>query len=767
MEPFNLTPSPALLDLLGKIPFKGWQCVAELIDNSIDAVINHSSKLKDFQKVISVFVPTKGKITENEPLIIEDWGIGMTDQQLENAVKAGFSSKNTNSNLGLFGMGFNVATSRLANTVQVWTATEGMEKEVGVCIDLREMKKTGSFHRPKMEREKRADKKSGTRIEIYDYKPEATNLLQAKQITRELNRAYSERIFFEYGIIINVNGEELTPFKFCIWDKKRSVKHKYDEVPAYIEIDEHLKEEMFCENCFSWLGDAVDTPVKIECEHCHTIGRIVRKDIYITGWVGIQRYSDLDHYGIDISRNGRILSKLDKSFFSWDDERGKNDALGRFTPEYPRTTSYAGGRIVGQIEVNFVIPKYTKDDFERDDKNWRRVVNFLRGEMPLQPDLASSFGYKIPNKSPIGRLFSAYQKIKEPGAKTLCFAREDGNVDHTTPKNWAFKFYEGDPEFQDDTKWWEAVTKADLKQTPSTFNPLNPTGKMLQSGVSNTNSIGIVKPPQVPEKYPGKKLLKKTLRFDLEKILGEKPIDLTLIDYYPENDLNVPIIFETQGSMWKFNVYLNNSHAMFRDFADGYEDLIYMETASIYAQAKNKLDEWTVTRIYYELKSKYALETMLSVPNLVSKASKLMRDIQNKLVLGEGIQLLRRPSLNASEEATIKKKFLDLEGTSITDMNIFLSNTKFLKYLDLIYIFKFVEEFPDVIYDGKIFKLPYAELDEESKQHQTKKYTGYFSDVRWFLNDLSKEGDEAVKKLKQQIIRNRYSIEILDGSINK
>jgi len=765
MEQFNLTPSPALLDLLGKIPFKGWQCVAELIDNSIDAIINNNSKLKDFQKVISIYVPTKGKIAENQPLVVEDWGIGMTEEQLENAVKAGFSSKNTGSNLGLFGMGFNVATSRLANTVQVWTATADMKNEVGVCIDLREMKKSGSFHRPKMEREKRADKKSGTRIEIYDYKPEATNLLQAKQITRELNRAYSERIFSEYEIKINVNGEELTPFKFCIWDKKRSVKHKYDEVPAYIEIDEHLKVEMFCENCFSWLGDAVDTPVNIECEHCHTTGRIVKKDIYITGWVGIQRYSDSDHYGIDISRNGRILSKLDKSFFSWDNENGKDDS--RFNPEYPRDTTYAGGRIVGQLEVNFVIPKYTKDDFERDDKNWKRVVNFIRGEMPLQPDLASSFGYKQSNRSPIGRLFNAYRKINQPGSKTLVFAKEDGSCDHVTSRNWATYFFDGNPDYQDDTKWWEAVTKADLKETPSTFNPLNPTGKGIQSGTTGVKPAGFVKQPPAPEKYPGRKLFKKTLHFDLEKLIGEKPIELTLIDYYPDNDLNIPIIFETQGSMWKFNVYLNNSHAMFRDFADGFEDLIYMETASIYAQAKNKLDEWTVTRIYYELKSKYALETMLSVPNLVTKASKLMRDIQNKLVTGEGIQLPRKPNLQPDEEAAIKKKYLDLDGKNISDLKTFLSNTKFLKYLDLNYIFKFVEEFPDVIYDGQIFNLPYTELDDESKQHQTKKYAGYFSDIRWFMNDLSKEGDEAVKKLKQQIIRNRYSIEILDGSINK
>ena len=62
MEKFNLTPSPALLDLLGKIPFKGWQCAAELIDNSIDAIINHTDKLQDYQRVIAVFIPKKNRI---------------------------------------------------------------------------------------------------------------------------------------------------------------------------------------------------------------------------------------------------------------------------------------------------------------------------------------------------------------------------------------------------------------------------------------------------------------------------------------------------------------------------------------------------------------------------------------------------------------------------------------------------------------------------------------------------------------------------------
>lgn len=67
---------------------------------------------------------------------------------------------------------------------------------------------------------------------------------------------------------------------------------------------------------------------------------------------------------------------------------------------------------MGQIEANFLMPKYTKDDFDTDDKNWKQAVKFLRGEMPLQTDLGESlFGYKGVNRSPIGKLFRAYGRL--------------------------------------------------------------------------------------------------------------------------------------------------------------------------------------------------------------------------------------------------------------------------------------------------------------------------------------------------------------------
>ena len=410
------------------------------------------------------------------------------------------------------------------------------------------------------------------------------------------------------------------------------------------------------------------------------------------------------------------------------------------------------------------MPKYTKDDFDTDDKNWKQAVKFLRGEMPLQTDLGESlFGYKGVNRSPIGKLFRAYRRISPPGPKTLIFAKADGSADYVTQKAWAYKFYSEEPEFVDERTWWEYISKTELKESPTpVINPLNP--------FYNRSSQPIIAPNQQPlaqpqEKFPGKKIHKKSIRFDIEKLIGEKPYELTLIDYYPDVEMNMPIIFDPQG-MGKFNVYLNNNHPMFRDFADGYEDLIYMEVAAKYASLK-KPEEWPISKVYYELKSRYAAETMLSVPNLISKANGLLRDIQNKLVKGEGIQLSRKASISEQERKDLFKNFLDLEGKKINDLDLFLLNTKFLKYLELNYLFKFIEDYPEIVFDGNIFALPYAELDEESKDYQLKKYLGYFHDVSWFINDLSKQGDDAIKKLKQQIIRNRFSIEILYGSFSK
>ena len=302
---------------------------------------------------------------------------------------------------------------------------------------------------------------------------------------------------------------------------------------------------------------------------------------------------------------------------------------------------------------------------------------------------------------------------------------------------------------------------AELKEPQGTYNPLNPLADKGKRRVEDSTSH------PVADKYPGKKFwTKKPLHLDLEKLLGEKPIDLTLIDYYPANDQAKPIIIETQGGVGKFNVYLNYNHAIFRDFHDGYEDLIYMEAASIFFNLLLDRTSWTLTRIYYELKTKYASETMLSVTSLVSKANNLMRDIQNKLVTGEGMELGRTPILTEAEQKMIKGKYLEQEKRAINNIQPLLKDSRFLNYLDLLYLFKFIKEHPEIVFDGKILDLPYLDIEDEEIRHEEFiKYMGYFNDVRWFMLVLQNQGDEAIKKMKSLILHvNKFESEIVEES---
>ena len=48
----SLEPDPRILEALGQIALKGWQCIAELIDNSIDGIM--SKERNEEQNIIEI-----------------------------------------------------------------------------------------------------------------------------------------------------------------------------------------------------------------------------------------------------------------------------------------------------------------------------------------------------------------------------------------------------------------------------------------------------------------------------------------------------------------------------------------------------------------------------------------------------------------------------------------------------------------------------------------------------------------------------------------
>ena len=69
----NITPGASVLKTIGNLPLKGWECVAELIDNSLDGLIDTNNNL---DKSINVYIPTQTEITKNlKPLSIMDFKV--------------------------------------------------------------------------------------------------------------------------------------------------------------------------------------------------------------------------------------------------------------------------------------------------------------------------------------------------------------------------------------------------------------------------------------------------------------------------------------------------------------------------------------------------------------------------------------------------------------------------------------------------------------------------------------------------------------------
>src|SRR2546427_292077 len=119
LREFDLQPHPRILPMLGEINLSQWRCIAELIDNSIDAFLTAARGGASLQSPeVHVSLPTTDSASAK--ITVRDNASGMDAITLENAVRAGWTGNDPVSNLGMFGMGFNIATARLGTLTRVW-----------------------------------------------------------------------------------------------------------------------------------------------------------------------------------------------------------------------------------------------------------------------------------------------------------------------------------------------------------------------------------------------------------------------------------------------------------------------------------------------------------------------------------------------------------------------------------------------------------------------------------------------------------------------
>jgi hypothetical protein len=312
IEEFNLVPSPRVLPMLGEINLEQWRCIGELVDNSVDGFLHASRRGEEIsRRTVNVVLPSADR--DDAIIQVIDNGPGMTAADLGRAVRAGWSGNNPTDNLGLFGMGFNIATARLGQLTEVWTTRKGDTEWHGLEIDFDKLQRQGNFRTPHLTEPKADRAVHGTRIVIRRLKPAQRQWLargaNQNQVRNRLSQAYSAMLIaggkpIEFSLFVGTQG--IQPRKFCLWDESRSVElPDLGEVSAVQSFNYPLAERYHCSACMNWFP-APEGAVQ-QCPICEAAGTVQRRSRRIHGWIGLQRYADTADFGFDFVRNGRKI----------------------------------------------------------------------------------------------------------------------------------------------------------------------------------------------------------------------------------------------------------------------------------------------------------------------------------------------------------------------------------------------------------------------------------------------------------------------------
>ena len=765
----DITPNPRILRVLGEIPFQPWQCVAELVDNSLDAFAKSRREGKSVEgSRIDILWSDDNVAASERVLEVVDNGQGMELESITNAVKAGYTSNDPSSSLGLFGMGFNIATAKLGETTELLSARAGDDAWTGVEIDFDTLVKRHAFIVPVVRQAKTETEQSGTKVQVSRLKEGVYRHLRdrGRDLKRTLEDVYAP-ILREGTVSIFINGMVLNPRPYCIWRETRSVARRKERIPAYVRIDRDLGSALFDEERNQYLSGALEADYRArkEAGEDFPLG-IIERPRRLRGWIGIQRYADPNNFGLDFVRNGRKILIKNKSLFSWE-----NPLTGESILEYPiELGTTQGGRIVGELHVDYLIPTYQKNDFDRTEAAWNETMLATRGDGPMLPKRREEFGLPKKADAPLAQLVNAYRRL-DPGTKNLA-------ISPAMAKEWGRLFSKGEEAYATDEKWWHAAVETDREKAdqgagtasdvdegtqpsddPDSYGPSAVTSTpspAAQPDKESSTLDELILNSQEVASLSGEYLYGKTapLKVCAHEVQGDMQIK--------QDEEKVAAVFFQDANECDF--FYNPRHPLLKDFPLSARDLLTLYVAEKLKARDNVKDLAAVFGgIYREKFSDSRIERI----TLQERAERIVDDIRSGMV-----EQLAEKATNVLEfiheasgevEDTIGKLFEEPDLIGAFQRR----DPAAIRVLESVpprTLARVVDRFPEDLFDNKLFRMPFLEIsfgDEKAtaraRGEAKKKLLSYLEDA------IALTSGGMSRASKNELGRASYSLSFLEG----
>jgi len=761
-EELDITPSPRVLQILGEIPFEPWQCIAELVDNSFDELVKQTERTPDNPLKVNVEVHKgDGRKTFLE---VSDNGSGMDRTDLERSLRAGHSGKYRYGTLGLFGMGFNIATARLGSITTVTTQKLGDDFALRTTIDFAALQRDSKFTVP-LDVVKAPLGASGTQVRI-ELKRDYAELFDRKEyrrgIAQKLGDVYSfllrdgvpglakPELSAKIPAKLMFCGDEVQAKLPCVWSDERFVTSRGEKVHAIQYIDVSLTAATACLDCGYW--DNNNGPVN--CEECDSTN-LEKRERRIWGWIGIQRYIDDSKYGIDFIRYGRKIVMRDKALFTYTNPETLDERM-----EYPIEQPANKGRIVGEIHLDHVPVVYQKNDFNRQLNSWQTAMEQLRGSGPL-------YDAKHPNGSPLAQLYSAFRR-NDPGLRYLT-AGDGQKAIHSKTKEWGDNFEKGIERFRSDAEWYEAAARHDAqKSAPTTggpdaegvAQPSTPTRAALFGQPVSGNLT------ESPANKPAPALQTRESMIQQAKLLGTNREDLSgtfklgkeLGDWQaqvwvtrerlagPSGEELAVMPGDIQGH--NLEILVASEHPIFKDFGRDIRDVALLQTATLIVSLSSVGDA-TSPNVYAEM--------VKQIPDLRTSANQILERIENTISRLRSAMLpviKETPDLFWNELAASQKADVEQRVATYSpelDFLIAVETGEFALYLGADAMATILASRPFPFFDGVVFKPLVVGRPENIRQRVVAKTQTALMGLHEFQTDeLLRQADD-LKLVQLQI----------------
>jgi len=766
----DITPSPRLLQVLGDIPLQPWQCLAELVDNSLDELLKQPERNSDNPLQVDIVVEDLG--AQGTFLTVSDNGLGMSEAELERSLRAGHSAKNRYGSLGLFGMGFNIATARLGNITTVTTTRAGSSQSLRVTIDFADLKRRESFSVPLTVNEADPDQ-SGTSVRVHLKRDMAEVFRRAttqKTLMSQLGDVYSfllrtgvpglskESLSSPIPAILRFNGEVVTPKLPCIWSDQRAVTSYGQQVSAVQYVDFRLTEATACLDCGYW--DRKNGPEF--CEECGSTNLDLRER-RIWGWLGIQRYIDSNNYGVDFIRYGRKILKQDKSIFVYTDpDTLQSDA------EYPIEMPANQGRIVGEVHLDHVPVTYQKNDFDRQSFDWQKAIEVIRGSGPLKPK-----GAREVNDSPLATLYSAFRR-NDPGLRYL--TPGDGQrALHTKAREWATLFDKGIPRMLEDTEWYDAAARHQRikdgtessdsgaldTDAKTDTTPKSAVDTLLGTGSGET--VPVVTEPKISQRDAlesarilGTRRDDLSGTFKLSRSLGTWDVSV-IATRETLRDTDNSVVPALQGLVkgTSVEVFVATEHPVFREFGRDVRDVALIHAAGIVRDLSDS--DLSVASVYSEMVQEIA-DLRVTTPAILERIERTLDRLRNLMlpVVSDNPSAIWN-LLDSSEKQSVEE--LAAIRFPMKRLEELVDDGSFILLASAETLARVADEESSLLFDGVVFKPSLAHRTGPSKDRIVGMLTRSLLSIAAFQQD-----DLMRQKHDMQLVQ--ISLDILEEQLN-